>query len=231
MESNDALNVIASGLQALGFDVEQGKQKTGKLPHRVFFGARARQARCGGDEGTYLRTYEIDAFCHSSSRRQQVTPEPKPGSAGRCVHEIPVCSTNKIPLQRLAIRQTLPARIAKAPLLHRQQRSTNSHNSSETIHGATAIGTPLSLTTDADGVRRQRAGPFITKGALRQEPPTRPWRRGSSEAGRRFGSAGALCKGDLEVRWAGSVMEPSLRKLSSRRRTATQHLSEAGTPR
>src|ERR671935_150853 len=80
-------------------------------------------------------------------------------------------------------------------------------------------------TREPDGVRRQRAGPFITKGALRQEPPTRPWRRGSSEAGRRFGSAGALCKGDLEVRWAGSVMEPSLRKLSSRRRTATQHLS------
>src|SRR5438034_1051738 len=43
---------------------------------------------------------------------------------------------------------------------------TNSHNSSETIHGAAAIGTPPSLTTDADGVRRQRAGPFITKGAL-----------------------------------------------------------------
>src|SRR6266487_2847071 len=45
---------------------------------------------------------------------------------------------------------------------------TSSHNSSETIHGATAIGTPLSLTTDAHGVRRQRAGPFITKGALRR---------------------------------------------------------------
>ena len=36
----------------LGFDVEQGKQKAGKLPRPVFF----------GDEGTYLRTYEIDAF-------------------------------------------------------------------------------------------------------------------------------------------------------------------------
>ena len=37
------------------------------------------------------------AFCHSSIRRQQVTPEPKPSSSGRCVHEIPVCNTNKIP--------------------------------------------------------------------------------------------------------------------------------------
>jgi hypothetical protein len=52
MESNDVLAVIADGLQAVGFQVEQGKQKAGKLPRPVFF----------GDEGSYLRTYEIDAF-------------------------------------------------------------------------------------------------------------------------------------------------------------------------
>ena len=40
---------------------------------------------------------QTPAFCHSSSRRQQVTPEPKPSSGGRCVHEIPVCNTNRIP--------------------------------------------------------------------------------------------------------------------------------------
>jgi hypothetical protein len=52
MESNDVLDAIAAGLQQLGFVVEQGKKKTGKLPRPVFF----------GDEGKYLRTYEIDAF-------------------------------------------------------------------------------------------------------------------------------------------------------------------------
>lgn len=52
MESNDVLDVIANGLRGLGFDVEQGKAKAGKLPRPVFF----------GDQGTYLRTYEIDAF-------------------------------------------------------------------------------------------------------------------------------------------------------------------------
>jgi hypothetical protein len=52
MESNDVLDVLASGLQALGFVVEQGKKKAGKLPRPVFF----------GDEGSFLRTYEIDAF-------------------------------------------------------------------------------------------------------------------------------------------------------------------------
>jgi hypothetical protein len=52
MESDAVLSVIASGLASLGFAVEQGKKKEGKLPRPVFF----------GDEGTFLRTYEIDAF-------------------------------------------------------------------------------------------------------------------------------------------------------------------------
>jgi hypothetical protein len=52
MESNDVLAAIADGLRELGFEVEQGKAKAGKLPRPVFF----------GDQGTYLRTYEIDAF-------------------------------------------------------------------------------------------------------------------------------------------------------------------------
>ena len=52
MESNDVLGAVAHDLRQLGFDVEDGKQKAGKLPRPVFF----------GDEGAYLRTYEIDAF-------------------------------------------------------------------------------------------------------------------------------------------------------------------------
>jgi hypothetical protein len=46
------LRVIASGLIGMGFEVEQGKTKMDKLPRPVFF----------GDEGTFLRTYGIDAF-------------------------------------------------------------------------------------------------------------------------------------------------------------------------
>ena len=37
------------------------------------------------------------ARCHSSKRRQHVYPDPYPSSCGRCIHAIPVCSTNKIP--------------------------------------------------------------------------------------------------------------------------------------
>ena len=46
------LDVVATGLRTLGFTVEQGKKNAGKLPRPVFF----------GDEGSYFRTYEIDAF-------------------------------------------------------------------------------------------------------------------------------------------------------------------------
>jgi hypothetical protein len=53
MQSDDVLRVLADDLEGdLGFQVERGKNKQGKLPRPVFF----------GDRGTYLRTYEIDAF-------------------------------------------------------------------------------------------------------------------------------------------------------------------------
>jgi hypothetical protein len=52
MQSDDVLKELEPGLIGLGFVVEQGKTKTAKLPRPVFF----------GDEGKFLRTYEIDTF-------------------------------------------------------------------------------------------------------------------------------------------------------------------------
>jgi len=52
MESDDVLRVLVEDLERLGFSVERGKKKIGKLPRPVFF----------GDEGSFLRKYEIDAF-------------------------------------------------------------------------------------------------------------------------------------------------------------------------
>jgi hypothetical protein len=53
MESNAVLGVLADDLESkMGFTVERGKNQLGKIPRPVFF----------GDEGSYLRTYEIDAF-------------------------------------------------------------------------------------------------------------------------------------------------------------------------
>lgn len=53
MQSDDVLNALAVSLkQQLGFAVEEGKKAAGKLNRPVFF----------GDEGAFLRKYEIDAF-------------------------------------------------------------------------------------------------------------------------------------------------------------------------
>ena len=52
---------------------------------------------------------------------------------------------------------------------------SSSHNSSDTTHGArTATGTPSSLTTDADGLRRQRTGPFILQSVLSRRRDSNP---------------------------------------------------------
>jgi hypothetical protein len=103
------------------------------------------------------------ACCHSSRRRQHVYPDPYPSSCGRCIHGIPVCSTNKIPhsASRSGSRRRPGYRERRS--IFGKSGSTSSHNSSETIHGGPfpAIGTPPNLTTDLDVLRRQRTGPFI----------------------------------------------------------------------
>jgi hypothetical protein len=52
---------------------------------------------CNRSSRTPCSFSQTPAFCHSSRRRQQVAPEPKPSSSGRCSQAIPVCSTNRIP--------------------------------------------------------------------------------------------------------------------------------------
>lgn len=102
------------------------------------------------------------ARCHSSSRRQQVYPEPNPSSCGRCIHGIPVCSTNRIPdsASRSGSRRRPGYRDRRSRFGN--SGSTSSHNSSDTTHGGSVdTGTPSSLTTGADRLRRQGTGPFI----------------------------------------------------------------------
>jgi hypothetical protein len=111
--------------------------------------------------------FHTPARCHSSIRRQHVTPEPKPSSSGRCVHEIPVCSTNKIPCNACRSGNRFRPGWRKRRSFTGNSGSTNSHNSSGTIHGATAIG-PSKLDDGCRRLRRQGPGPFITKGVLRR---------------------------------------------------------------
>jgi hypothetical protein len=59
MESDDVLRILADDLETeMGFTVERGKKRLGKIPRPVFF----------GDEGSFLRTYEIDVSRFRTSR-------------------------------------------------------------------------------------------------------------------------------------------------------------------
>jgi hypothetical protein len=103
------------------------------------------------------------ARCHSSSRRQQVIPEPNPSSWGRCIQAVPVWSTNRIPESASRSERRLRPGYLERRSRFGKSGSTSSHNSSDTTHGEVATRIPPRLTTDADGLRRPGAGPFILK--------------------------------------------------------------------
>ena len=170
-----------------------GERDPGRVNEEVVLGARAAsvdwaRARRGAPffactwlESTIARDHSISpaarrrvsrsvcslshtpACCHSSSRRQQVYPDPYPSSCGRCIHGIPVCSTNRIPdkASRSGSRRRPGYRERRSILGNSDP--TSSHNSSDTTHGGLflATGTPPRLTTGADVLRRQGTGPFI----------------------------------------------------------------------
>ncbi len=75
---------------------------------------------------------------------------------------MPVCNTNKIPdsVCRSGWRLRPPGRDRSR---FGNSGSTSPHNSSDTVHGATAIGIPPSLTTDTDG--------FDVSGRVPARPP------------------------------------------------------------
>jgi len=106
---------------------------------------------------------QTPACCHSSRRRQHVYPDPYPSSCGRCIQGIPVCKTNKIPHSASRSGRRLRPGYRERRSFFGISGSTNSHNPSDTTHGGlfAAIGTPSSLTTDADVLRRQGTCPFI----------------------------------------------------------------------
>ena len=118
------------------------------------------------DRSSTCSRSQTPARCHSSSRRQQVTPEPKPSSAADATRRSP-CATQTGSLQRLAVGQPLSTRIPKPPLLPRKQRF---HQLPQLVGDDPRRDShryPSSLTTDTDGVRRHRTGPFILKRLLK----------------------------------------------------------------
>jgi hypothetical protein len=119
-------------------------------------------AACSFASNSACNFSHTPARCHPSSRRQQVNPEPKPSSCGRCIHGIPVCSTNRIPDSACRSDNRFRPGFRTRRVTFGNNGSTSPHNSSLTSHGGLAlIDTPLSLMTDADAIRGQPTGPFI----------------------------------------------------------------------
>ena len=84
---------------------------------------------------TSCRWGRTPALVHSARRRQQVMPEPKPISCGRCSQAIPVCNTNRMPWKtsRSGCRLRPGCRARRSTL--GSSGSITVHNSSSTSHG------------------------------------------------------------------------------------------------
>lgn len=74
------------------------------------------------------------AYCQSRSRRQQLTPEPQPISAGSSVQRIPLLSTNKMPVSAARSDTSMrPGYRNRRGLAGGRSSSISAHNSSSMI--------------------------------------------------------------------------------------------------
>ena len=129
MESNDVLNVLASGLRGLGFDVEQGKAKAGKLPRPVFF----------GDEGTYLRTYEIDAFEPTHGIALEV--EAGRATAGNAIYRDLIQASLMLDARFLALAVPVEYRYGNKP--SREPSYAKTYSVVEAVYGSPRLNLPF----------------------------------------------------------------------------------------
>jgi hypothetical protein len=129
MESNDVLTAIAPGLAKLGFAVEQGKKKEGKLPRPVFF----------GDEGTFLRTYEIDAFAPQDGIALEV--EAGRATMGNAVYRDLIQASLMVDARFLVLGVPVEYRYGKAPI--KEPSYAKTHSVVEAIYGSPRLTLPF----------------------------------------------------------------------------------------
>lgn len=129
MESNDVLEVIADGLEKLGFDVEQGKAKEGKLPRPVFF----------GDQGSYLRTYEIDAFEPTNGIALEV--EAGRATMGNAIYRDLVQASLMLDARFLVLAIPVEYRYGKRP--SREPSYAKTYSVVEAVYGSPRLNLPF----------------------------------------------------------------------------------------
>jgi len=130
MQSDDVLRVLADDLDAkLGFTVERGKKKLGKLPRPVFF----------GDEGSYLRNYEIDAF----EERRKIALEVEAGRAtmGNAVYRDIIQAWLMVDADFLALAVPVEYRYGKKTT--KEPSYTKTYSVVEAIYGSQRLTLPF----------------------------------------------------------------------------------------
>jgi hypothetical protein len=132
MESNDVLRAIADDLEAeLGFAVEHGKHKLGRLPRPVFF----------GDEGTYLRTYEIDAFQQELGIALEV--EAGRATMGNAIYRDLIQGSLMVDAQFLAIAVPMEYRYKSGTRTAREPSYAKTYSVIEAIYGSQRLLLPF----------------------------------------------------------------------------------------
>lgn len=149
----------------------------------------SRSAARSSDSGSSCRRCHTPASFQSRSCRQQVIPEPKPGSWGRNSQRITVYSTNRIPHSTLRLSRRLRSGRRGLRGTTGSSGSIRAHNSSSISHGLAAARLdwlaplrPASMRTDTPSSRRSRN--LLLLGVVRRQGRGLPWRSVCSIWGR-----------------------------------------------
>jgi hypothetical protein len=132
MESNDVLRAIADDLETqMHFTVERGKNKLGKLPRPVFF----------GDEGTFLRTYEIDAFHPELGIALEV--EAGRATMGNAIYRDLIQGSLMVDAEFLALAVPVEYRYKSGSRTAREPSYGKTYSVVEAIYGSTRLSLPF----------------------------------------------------------------------------------------
>jgi hypothetical protein len=132
MQSDDVLGVLADDLETkMGFTVERSKNQLGKLPRPVFF----------GDEGSYLRTYEIDAF--ESGHGIALEVEAGRATMGNAIYRDLIQGSLMVDVRFLALAVPLEYRYQSGARLTREPSYTKTYSVVEAIYGSQRLALPF----------------------------------------------------------------------------------------
>jgi len=131
MESDDVLRALTSGLLQLGFEIEQGKTKAKKLPRPVFF----------GDEGTFLRTYEIDAFDGNHGVALEV--EAGRATMGNAIYRDLIQASLMVDARYLALAVPYEYRYKSGPRTVQERSYAKTYTLAEAIYGSPRLSLPF----------------------------------------------------------------------------------------